>query len=97
MTLSTREAARRFELHAARGLASHAKERKQDLQRAVNDIARGLRALKECNPDPVRFADIAGFVIDAASEIDAACMSDIDEASEHAEPVDLTELRELAQ
>jgi hypothetical protein len=89
------EVARRLEISAQRGIASAARERKADLQEAVNQTVRGLRLLSECKADKERMQDLVGFLIDAANIIDAACMRDIDNAGDRAEPVDLVEATEL--
>lgn len=89
------EVARRLEIAAQRGIASAARERKADLQEAVNQTVRGLRLLSECKPDHDRMLDLVGFLIDAASNIDAGCLRDIDSAGDHADPVDLAEANEL--
>ena len=93
--LATAERARRLEVQAARGIASHARERKADLQRALNETLAGLEKLSALNPNKDAMCDLVGFLIDEASRIDAQCMRDIDNAGDTAEPIDLTEANQL--
>lgn len=93
---SVRTAAMRFQRAAARGLVEAARLTRQDLQVAVNDTVRSLRALHEAGADPSRLYDALGLIHDAATNRDAALRKEIDEhagAWEH--PVDLTELEQL--
>lgn len=94
-TLATREAARRVERYVAQGNAYNARERKADLQRAVNDTVRGLRLLADCKAGKDRMCDLVGYLIDEANNIDGKCLRDIDNAGETAEAVDLTEANDL--
>lgn len=89
---STRERARQFERYAARGVADNARDRKRDLQEAVNDTVRALRKWQEIGADKLTLADLLGFIHDEASNIDGVCLKDIDNAGETAEPVDLSEI-----
>lgn len=87
--------ARRFEIQAARGLASQAHDRKRELQRAVDSAIHGLGVLAECAPDRDRMLDLVGGLIDEANRIDAQCRKDIENAGEHWAAVDLSECHAL--
>ncbi len=91
----TKNRARALEIKAARGLSTQALERKQDLQRAVDDLVRGLRLLADCNPDKDRMCDLVGYLIDEANNIDGQCLRDITNAGDIADPVNLEEADEL--
>ena len=92
---STRDQARRFEMQAARGLASGARDTKRELQTAVNDMVRALNALREVGICRNFLDDTIGGLCDEADFIDAACLKNIDNAGEHADAVDLAEARAL--
>lgn len=85
----------RFEKQRARGLATQARERKPELQRAVDSAVHGLGVLAECGPDRDRMLDLIGGLIDTANIIDAQCRLDLENAGEHFQPVDLTEAEAL--
>lgn len=92
---ATLEVARRVERYNAQARAYDARERKADLQRAVNETLAGLEKLAACKPNKDVMCDLVGWLIDEANRIDAACLRDIDGAGDTAEPIDLAEANQL--
>lgn len=89
--------ARKYELAAARGLAYEAQDLQRALQRAVNDSVRAFRDLHESGVDPAFIVEMLKVLHDAASNADHALRVTMDEASIHAEHIDLSEVRELIE
>lgn len=89
---STREAARRFEIAAARGRAFDARIRKDELVGAVDDMLRALRRLEAAGVDRAYLFDTARGLHDAASNVDGVCNREIDEADLYVDPIELGEL-----
>lgn len=92
--LSDRERARMYERLAARGLANEATETRHELVCVLADLEHALAALKEAGVD---VKEAAATLHDEISNRDAALCKTIDGAGEYFEPIDLSDLREIAR
>lgn len=97
MIYSSAEMALRMERHAARGVAYEARMRKRDLQVGVTDAVSALTALFDAGVDRNFLDDTIAGLIDAADNVDAECFRAIDNAGEHADPIDLSEVHALLE
>ena len=86
--------ARILQREAARGLAYEAEDIRQDIARALADLERALFQLKEAGVD---VKEAAATLHDEISNRDADLCKTIDAAGEWYGPLDLSELRGLAQ
>ncbi len=92
---ATRTEALKFERAAARGLAEDARIKKDGLRAAMNCIETGMWTLLDCRVNTPAIADALAILIDAVTDADHAYNRDIDAASEHFDPIDLTEARAM--
>ena len=92
--LSDRERARMYERLAARGLATEAADIRSELLCVLADLEHALVALKEAGVD---VKEAAATLHTEISNRDAALCKTIDNAGEYYGPLDLSELRGLAQ
>lgn len=92
---ATSTQARYAERQRERGLATQARDRKPELQRAVDSAIHGLEVLSRCDPDKDRMLDLIGGLIDTANLIDAQLRLDLENAGEHWSAVDLAECHAL--
>lgn len=88
---------RKYELAAARGLAYEAQDLQRALQKAVNDSVRAFRDLHEAGVSKDFIVEMLKGLHDTASNADHPLFKTIDEASLHAEHIDLSEVRELLE
>jgi len=92
----TRADALRFERAAARGLAEDAYEVKDCLRDRMSDVVCALEAMVGyCRVEKRSVAEALAILMDAVSDADHSCNRDIDAASEHFDPIDLSEARAL--
>lgn len=95
MMLTTREAAHRFHLQAQRGLVNEARQRKADLQAAVDNAVRSLNELREAGICRDWLYDTLRGLHDAAVKADHPLNQTIDNAAQEYAWVDLGELDDL--
>lgn len=93
--LSTAERARMYEKLVARGHACEARDKKHDLQVALDDAVRALRALAEAGVCHAFVNETARGLSDHVANTDAAYLRTIDEAGEWAAGVDFTDIEQL--
>jgi hypothetical protein len=81
-SFDTRDAARRFEAAAARGLIAEAREQRAELAAQAHDLAAVLRWLIEAGVSTAAINDAAARLHDAISDADALRCVTIDECGE---------------
>ena len=91
-----RAAGRAFELHAARGLAEQAEDRKRRLPAILDSLVRAHRDLLELGCDRAFMSDALDGLRDEISNIEGQCDRDMDEAGLGGDgPVDYADLDAL--
>ena len=89
---STREQVARFDRARLRGLATEAREARQELALATVDLVHALNCLIDAGLSKAEALDLAAGAHDAISDADHRHVQTLDEAGEPYLPVDLTEL-----
>lgn len=65
------------------------------LAEAVDHLTRGLRGLRELGLPRADLLDLTGGALDAISNLNGRMEREMDDHRQHADPVDVSELREL--
>jgi hypothetical protein len=86
----TRAQRMRFELAAAADRLQDARDRKNDLQDELRILLDSLRVFLDCKVDRAAIGEALGPLLDAISDADTACNTELDAARQHFDKIDLT-------